>query len=341
MYFMINNKAMRTGRTRAFFASAIFMIMVASSSGAAEAIETLIDAGAGAANNQALGTLLTEALVQQVKEPAAPSTQGAAGEAKPKADKSQYNLFNPTPRALMREFNTDRPDVTESPYTVDAGHYQIEFSFIEYTYSHRQGERTNDYSLFPVNLKAGLTNDLDLQLILNPYQRLLTRSRGASERNAGYGDMELRAKYNLWGNDGGKTAFAIMPYLHFPTASDGMSNHHLEGGVIFPLAINLPAGFDLGTEARFDINRNERNDGYGADFVHTATLGHGLTKDLGAYIEYVGVAPIQMDHDYLAYFDSGLTYSLSENAQLDCGINIGLTGQTDNFTLFSGFSYRW
>ena len=38
------------------------------------------------------------------------------------ADKRHYHLFNPTPRELLREMSTDRPDVTESAFTVDAGH---------------------------------------------------------------------------------------------------------------------------------------------------------------------------------------------------------------------------
>ena len=50
----------------------------------------------------------------------------------PVPDKSRFTLFNPTPRALMRDMDTDRPDTTESPYTVDAGHVQIEFSLTEY-----------------------------------------------------------------------------------------------------------------------------------------------------------------------------------------------------------------
>ena len=37
-------------------------------------------------------------------------------------DKSSYNLFNPVPENLMRDLSPDRPDVTESPFTVDAGH---------------------------------------------------------------------------------------------------------------------------------------------------------------------------------------------------------------------------
>ena len=43
-----------------------------------------------------------------------------------RADKSAFHLFNPTPKELMREFATDRPDKTESAYSVDAGHFQFE-----------------------------------------------------------------------------------------------------------------------------------------------------------------------------------------------------------------------
>ncbi|MEO8821382.1 MAG: hypothetical protein ABI267_05890 [Ginsengibacter sp.] len=42
------------------------------------------------------------------------------------SSKSGYTIFNPTPKKLMRDFETDRPDVTESAYTVDAGHFQLE-----------------------------------------------------------------------------------------------------------------------------------------------------------------------------------------------------------------------
>ena len=44
-------------------------------------------------------------------------------------DKSGYSLFHPVPRELMRELTPDRPDKTEGPFTVDAGHYQLEMDF--------------------------------------------------------------------------------------------------------------------------------------------------------------------------------------------------------------------
>ena len=46
-------------------------------------------------------------------------TSGAMAAQREQIDKSQFNLFNPTPAALMRAMSTDRPDTTESAYTVD------------------------------------------------------------------------------------------------------------------------------------------------------------------------------------------------------------------------------
>ena len=133
------------------------------------------------------------------------ATARAADEA-PAADKSAYTLFNPTPLNLMRDLSPDRPDVTESPYTVDAGHYQLEFSFFEWA-------KDSDYEslqIAPFNLKVGLTNNMDLQLVVAPYNRL----RAFGHTDQGVSDATVRLKINFWGNDGEgvwHTAFGIMP----------------------------------------------------------------------------------------------------------------------------------
>src|SRR5438046_9245564 len=44
---------------------------------------------------------------------------GAEKNDQPLPDKSSYTLFNPTPRAFMRELSADRPDKTDTTYTVD------------------------------------------------------------------------------------------------------------------------------------------------------------------------------------------------------------------------------
>ena len=57
-----------------------------------------------------------------------------AGEKPAAPGKSTCHLFNPTPREAMRELSTDRPDQTESPFTVDAGHVQVEMDLATFTY---------------------------------------------------------------------------------------------------------------------------------------------------------------------------------------------------------------
>ena len=257
------------------------------------------------------------------------------------SDKRMFNLFYPAPSDRMRDFETDRPDTTESPYTVDAGHFQAEFSFLEYTSQRLDGERAEDLSLLPVNMKVGLLNNLDLQVVLNPYRDIRTHRASATGDQSGFSDAEIRAKWNLWGNDGGKTAFGVMPFLRFPTGSS-VSSHHLEGGLILPLAVrDLPRGFDLGAMAEFDLDRNQQDTGYGLDFTHSLTVGHSLfTTKLDAYVEYVGISAIRTGSSYLAYFDMGVTRAVTRNVRIDGGVNIGLSHQAADFTVFAGLSLR-
>lgn len=226
-----------------------------------------------------------------------PPGTGPAGSA---GDKRGYTLLNPVPGGLLRELTTDRPDVTESPVTVDAGHFQLELSFVEYGRDRNRGVKTDDLSVLPFNLEVGLLNHVDLQLVFSPYNHVRTetstRAGAAStvERRDGVGNFQTRLKINFWGNDGpspvfGETSFGFMPFLQFPTAANGIGSGHVEGGLIFPFGITLPAKFDLGVMAEFDFVRDEANRGYGTDFVHSATLGHKLVGALTGYVEYVGV----------------------------------------------------
>jgi hypothetical protein len=66
--------------------------------------------------------------------------------------KSRYNLFHRTPVELRRPMTTDRPDRTESPYTVDAGLFQAEIDLFTYgSDASADGNRGagNAYSFLP------------------------------------------------------------------------------------------------------------------------------------------------------------------------------------------------
>jgi len=264
-------------------------------------------------------------------------------------DKSQYTLFNPTPKELMREMSTDRPDKTESAYTVDAGHFQFEMDLVSYAYDKERAggvtTRVDAWAIAPINLKMGLCNQTDLQIILESWNYVRTKASGpggsARQHQRGFGDITTRLKYNFWGNDGGKTAFAAMPFVKLPTNQDELGNNSVEGGIILPLAVELPRGFGMGLMTEFDFNRDAAGDGHHTEFINTITLSRDIVGNLGGYVEFFSLVSAEGESDWVGTVDLGLTYGLTEDIQLDAGVNIGVTKSADDVNPFVGLSWRF
>lgn len=257
-------------------------------------------------------------------------------------DKSAYSLANPVPADQLRELSTDRPDQTESPYTVDAGHVQVELDFINYTRDDADGVRTSDLSVAPLNLKLGLTSRVDVQLMIDPLvrSRVEDRNTGVTERARGFGDVTTRVKFNLWGNDGGSTAAAIMPFVKWPLSANAVRNGETEGGLIFILGFELPAGWSSAVMTEVDWV-SDGTGGRSTEWVNSITFSRDITERLGGYIELFTVTGDAPGFRWQAQFDAGLTYAVSENVQLDLGCNFGLTDSAPDYQPFIGFSRRF
>src|SRR6185295_19961431 len=143
-----------------------------------------------------------------------------------------------------------------------------------------------------------------------------------------------RLKVNFWGNDGGPTALAMMPFVKFPSNQDGLGNDAIEGGVIFPLAVELPSGWSMGFTTVFAFLRNEADNGNHAGFINSITLGHALYGKLGGYVEFFSEVSTERNARWVGTADLGLTYGLTDNIQLDAGINIGVTRAAGDFNPF-------
>ena len=232
--------------------------------------------------------------------------------------------------AELRPLSTDRPDTTESPYTVDAGHFQFEMELAAWT---RDG-RERQLSLGELNAKIGLDPATDLQLVLPFY----THVRGGDE---GFGDIEIRLKRNLWGNDQDGTAFALMPFIKLPTAHDDLGNGEFEGGLIVPFAFDGPAGWSCAVMAELDLEADEDGSGHHLTTVASATTSHGLTENTALFLELVGIASAESGADWEAYFNTGMTWAVTPRWQLDGGIRVGLTGASADFTPFVGVSTKF
>lgn len=265
----------------------------------------------------------------------------------PQHDKRSFHLFNPTPATLMRELSTDRPDKTESPYTVDAGHVQVEMDLAAFSYDRHNPERSDTrveaWTFGAVNLKLGLLNNVDFQVVIEPWNtsRTVEQPGGVKTRADGFGDITLRSKINLWGNDGGPTALALMPFVKLPTNEDDLGNDAVEGGLIIPLAVELPGGWGMGLMTEVDFVEDGDGLGHHAEWINSITFSRDLTGRLGAYVEFFSLVTSEPHAPWIGTLDVGATYAASENVQFDAGVNFGLTRSADDISPFLGLTIRF
>jgi hypothetical protein len=262
---------------------------------------------------------------------------------KPLPDKSGYNLLNPTPDEAKRGLSPDRPDKTESPYTVDAGHFQLEMDFANYTRDDAEGVRTAAWNVAPFNLKVGLLNNVDLQFVYDNYLNVRTDDRPLhrTATRSGFGDFTTRLKINLWGDDGGQTAFGLLPFVKFPTNTDHLGNDAVEGGMILPLAVKLPAGWDMGLEAAASCFRNGTGSGYHAELFQIITFDHAIIGRLSGYCEFFSNISTEGGPGWIGTVDVGLEYLVTGNVQLDCGSHVGVSRAADDVNVSSGITVRF
>jgi outer membrane putative beta-barrel porin/alpha-amylase len=246
---------------------------------------------------------------------ASPLDAGASSSSDADADLAEPHL---------REMSTDRPDTTESPITVDAGRFQVEVEAVSMT----RDEGVTATALAALNLKLGLTAWSDLQLIVEPFRHV--------EDQSGVGEVAVRNKINFWGDDGGPTAFALMPFVTLPTG--GLGADHLEGGLIAPLAFEGPMGWELATMLEVDaVWRGS----YGADLVATITSGHAIVGDLAEFLELASSIPLDSDLPAAIQTNAGLTFAVNEDLVFDTGVRVGLNDAAEDFSFFVGGSTRY
>jgi hypothetical protein len=260
-------------------------------------------------------------------------------------DKSGYSLFDPTPDDLLRKFAPDRPAKGFSVRTIDAGHFEIETDLVSTTISNSFGGATHSFQGLDPTLKLGVTNWMDLEVQFNGLQ--YTQSVGGTspfnfQNSTGFGDVFLRSKINLLGNDNGPVGFALIPYVKLPSSTPLISNGAVEGGLIAPLALR-PGDFIVTLMTEIDDLKSATGNHRFANFVNLASVSHAVpgTEGINATVELFssvgtdpGTAPVYT-------LDCGMNFRLSQHTILDVGLNLGLNSAAPKAQIYTGISARF
>ncbi|WP_316831655.1 transporter [Pedobacter aquatilis] len=250
-----------------------------------------------------------------------------------------YSLFRPVPRALMRELETDRPDVTESPITVDAGHVQFESDLFREDRAFGDYSTKNSYLINQMNLKIGLSGHLAMQLSIGTFAFAKTTDLGSGTiaYRHGFGDLVLRIKQNIVGNDQGNFAVAILPYLILPTS--GLEDEHrYQAGLILPMSLKLPGDWKLGMQLEGDRLKDTEGRELHTSLLQTLSASHELIKHLDGIAESYYTYDLKA-HQLMAFLNASLQFEINKNCKVDAGINYGIDHAADKRG-FVGLSFR-
>jgi hypothetical protein len=277
------------------------------------------------------------AQVEAATVPLPPAAPSAAAPGAP--DKTGFTLFNATPLDEMRAFETDRPGRSNSPYTVDAGHFQYETDLFVWSFANAGGVTTRLFAVADPVLKLGVLTNTDVEVAFGGYQTL--RSTVRSTKTVldadGIGDVDIRIKQNLLGNEGG---LAVIPSMKIPTSSHYLGNNQVEGGLIATLQFNLPLDLSLILMSEVDLLKNAADSGKHANFTNLISLAHPIHGNLSGSLEFAAAVGTDAATLPAQTVDFTLSYALTPNLQIDAAFYVGLDRGAPARTAYIGLSQR-
>ena len=257
-----------------------------------------------------------------------------------KVDKHQFSLFNPTPRKYMRPMVPDRPGITESPYSVDAGHFQYETDALRLLTRREGTTYGHDWYINHALTKIGLSDRTDLQIGVDSY----TDTRNYDEADPsqtkeyrGFGDVTLRVKRTLVGDDNSRWALGLIGYVTLPTGGP-RGDGAVEFGAVLPVVYQLTKPWSIGGQMATQVYWDRETQSRYLQLTPTFTTDYQFTKVVQVFAELVGYKDVRQAQ-WNSSINTGVQLDVSENVQLDFGTHLPITNSVDR-EYFLGLSFR-
>ena len=226
---------------------------------------------------------------------------------------------------IGQDLVTDRPDQTESSVTVPFGSLQIETGMLFGSFG-ESTIKTNSTLLPTTLLRYGITKGIELRFV-NQFERI----KVGDMTHYGMNDLELGVKFQILKNQDINTEIAFLSHVIIPTGSKKLTNDQY--GSINKLAISHAINDKMGIGYNVGYNYFGRGNG---DFTYSLALGISVSDRIGIFFEPYG--EVVEFKDFQANFDTGITYLLSDNFQLDFSLGTGINHKMSYLSL--GFSWR-
>tara|TARA_B100001287_G_scaffold120735_1_gene101761 strand:+ start:926 stop:1633 length:708 start_codon:yes stop_codon:yes gene_type:complete len=222
-----------------------------------------------------------------------------------------FLLFNCS--LVFSQITTDRPDQTESAVVLSSGQIQVESGILI------QNSQSNINTLFRIGIIEGIEIRINSNYLINDELSFMKKSS--------FSDFEVGAKFRIFDKTSSNTKVAFLSHLSIPTAIEVFSNN------VYGLMNRLNVSHDLNNESQIGYNlgynKFKKMDG---QFIYTIVYGRSLGS-FGIFFEIFGDDSKNSSN---INFDSGITYLLDNNKQIDLSIGKGINN--DMFFISGGIS---
>lgn len=222
---------------------------------------------------------------------------------------------------------TDRPDQTESSSTIPKGSFQIESGlFLGFTENSTFLERQ---ILAPTTLfRFGLTDRIEIRIVT---QFEGVKNKSTAEIIKGIDDLELGTKIQIFQKENSNSEIAFLSHLIIPAGSKALTNDKFGSVNKFAFSHGLNKNIGVG----YNLGYNYFGSGKG-DLTYSFVLAIGISKNAGIYFEPFG--EIAEFKNHFANFNSGFTYLIKNNFQIDVSVGTGINHSMKFIS--TGFSWN-
>ena len=232
---------------------------------------------------------------------------------------------------FSQDLITDRPDQTESSSVVPKGTVQIETGlFFEKDNMDVNGhEISAEYLHLATTLfRIGVLDFLELR-VASEYET----DKIADSEMSGMNGLELGTKIGLTDEKGWKPESALILSAGLPVGNKDLTGDRVVPGFLFALSYTLSDRLGFGTNLGGEYREDEVWEN-----IYSAALGITISEDVGGFVEIYGSKA--RDEETSVLFDTGLTWLLKPNMQLDTSFGYAFTEDAPDWFINGGFTIR-
>lgn len=205
---------------------------------------------------------------------------------------ASHSLWQRTPKELWREVDTDPCHFVEGPYTLNGGRFQIEWGLATWAREETRTagaltERREEAGFSAVIVRAGLTPSLELSVTHDGWVHVRTTdvATATSEVVRGWQDAAVGLKYNVWGNDGGRTALGVVAGQTFATGARDVTAGEAETSASMVFAATLAKGEAWELAAGTQVRRRHSASSEATDFSQSLRFCRELSAPRSVAVE--------------------------------------------------------